>query len=74
MYLDDKVWRYNENKILERGFPQRVSSLDLPENPDAAIQLRKDGKVYVFKGNFLPFIKFSLPSAHIMKQCLTHCC
>ena len=50
MYVGNKVWRYGADNQLERGFPQPASALGLPSSPDAAVQWKRDGMVYIFKG------------------------
>ena len=57
LFAGNRVWRYNQNNTLERGFPQKSSALGIPANIQAAMQWGRDGLIYVFKSkrNFVDF-------------------
>ncbi|XP_076822278.1 matrix metalloproteinase-19-like isoform X2 [Clavelina lepadiformis] len=59
-FKGSRVWRYDNNRRLERGFPRKVSDLGIPKNLDAAMQWGSDGMMYVFKGDrFYQFSEYS---------------
>jgi len=51
--LGTEIWIYKADE-LERGYPKRLSSLDLPTDLsqiDAAFNFRKNRKTYLFAGD-----------------------
>nr|XP_054774934.1 matrix metalloproteinase-19-like [Lytechinus pictus] len=58
MFKGKKIWRFDGNRRLEKGFP-RPSPVGFPTAPDAALQANR--KIYIFKGaSFQEFFQHNL--------------